>query len=179
MASSRTIGNLFAAFDTWFTRLCKWLAVISAVCCGLMMTIAVIDIVAHEAFRYAIPMGVEFIEELNVLLVFLVIAYVALERGHIRITVLQPFLPTGVVRGLRIFGYLLGIVTFGIAAWQSWEYTLYGISVPLEKVGVLDFVRWPFIGAVFLGWSLLVISFIVLIGRTIRDWAKGEPVSFL
>jgi len=170
---------LFAVFDSWLTRVCKWLAVIAAIVCGLMMVIAVIDVMAHQLFRYAIPMGVEFIEELNVLLVFLVIAYVALERGHIRITVLQPLFPSGLVHVLRILGHLLGIVTFGIAAWQSWEYMLYAISVPLEKMGVIDFVRWPFIGAVFLGWSLLVLSFIALIGRTIRDWSEGKPVSFL
>jgi TRAP-type C4-dicarboxylate transport system permease small subunit len=179
MASPKTGGNLFAAVDTWITRVCKWLAVIAAFCGGLMMTIAVIDVVGHTFFRYSIPMGVEFIEELNVFLVFLVVAYVALERGHIRITVLERHFSPGLIRVLRLFGYLLGIATFGVASWQSWDYMLYAISVPLEKAGVVDFLRWPFIGGVFLGWFLLVISFMVLIGRVIKAWSKGEPISFL
>jgi TRAP-type C4-dicarboxylate transport system permease small subunit len=177
MARPKTGRNLLLAVDTWVTRVCKWLSMVAAFCGGLMMIIAVIDVIGHSFFRIAIPMGVEFIEELNVYLVFLAIAYVALERGHIRITVVERLMPNGLILVFRLLGCLIGIAVFSFASLQALKYTLYGISVPLEKSGVIDFVRWPFIMGVFIGFSLLVISFILLIGRIIRAWSKGEPIS--
>jgi TRAP-type C4-dicarboxylate transport system permease small subunit len=178
MASPGRGVNLLRAFDTWITRVCKWSAVMAAFCGGLMMIIAVLEVINRTVFRFTIPMGVEFIEELNVYLVFLVIAYVALERGHIRITVLERLFPTAVIYVLRIFGLLLGIATFGIATWQTWKFLLYAYGVPMEKFGVWDFPRWPFIAGLFFGWVCLVVAFMVLIGRAIRAWSKGEPITF-
>jgi TRAP-type C4-dicarboxylate transport system permease small subunit len=178
MASPGRGVNLFSVFDTWTTRVCKGTSVFAAFCGALMMTIAVLEVINRTLFRFVIPMGVEFIEELNVYLVFLVIAYVALQRGHIRITVLERLFPTAVIYVLRIFGYLLGIAIFGIAAWQTWNFTVYAYGVPMEKFGPWDFDRWPFIAGLFFGWACLVVAFMVLIGRAIRAWSKGEPLSF-
>lgn len=164
------------AVDTWVTRVSRWATVIAAFSGAVMMVIAVVDVAGHSIFRFAIPMGTEFIEELNVLLVFLAIAYVARERGHIRITVLESFMPAVVSRALKLAGYVLGILVFSFTSYAALIYTMYGISVPLEKFGVWDFVRWPFILTVFIGCSLLVIMYMVLVAREIAAWSRSESL---
>ena len=83
-------------------RLAKWLVYIAAISAAFIMTIAVIDVISSKAFDWSIPSSIDFIGELNVLLVFLAIAYTAQERGHIRITILDRFMSPGLYFAVRI-----------------------------------------------------------------------------
>jgi TRAP-type C4-dicarboxylate transport system permease small subunit len=183
VAAAQTVlrkeGNRLVAADRCLTRVSKWVTAVAAFAGGVMMAIAVIEVIGHAAFRYSIPMGTEFIEELNVVLVFFAIAYVARERGHIRITVLEPFMPLIVRRIFKLLGYVMGILIFSFECYASGVYGLYAYSVPLEKFGVIDFVRWPFIAVVFAGCALLVIMYVLLIALEIRAWSKGGPIPAL
>ena len=161
------IRHRLISFDAGTTRVIKWLSYIAAGCAGVTMLIAVADVISTKLLRYSIPSSVEFIEELMVLMVFLSIAYVAQERGHIRVTILERFMPGSLRFAFELFGHLVGIMVIGFLSWRSFVLLRYAIVTKLVKDGTIKFPLWPSDLAVFIGFTCLTIAFILLFAKTI------------
>ncbi|UCH07815.1 MAG: hypothetical protein JSV55_02155, partial [Deltaproteobacteria bacterium] len=76
------------AFDV-VTKVTRWLAILGAVSLAVLMVVNFIDIIGTKFFLRSVPGALDISEELMVLLTLFPIAFVALERGHIRITLLE------------------------------------------------------------------------------------------
>ena len=160
-------GNILLSIESWITRIVKYLSGVAAVCAAFTMLIAVADVVGVKVFEWAIPSSVEYIEELMVLIVFLCIAYVELERGHIRVTIIERFIP-GILRHIfRLFGYLVGILIIGFMSWRGFELVQYSFEMGLNKTGTVRFPLWPSHMAVFIGLTCLTIVYLLLFSKTI------------
>jgi TRAP-type C4-dicarboxylate transport system permease small subunit len=158
--------------DARITWAIKWLSYIAAGCAGGTMLIAVADVISTRLFRWSIPSSVEFIEELMVLMVFLGIAYVARERGHIRVTILERYMSPGLRYAFGLFGHLVGILVIGFLSWRAFELVKYSIVTKMVKDGTIKFPLWPSELAVFVGLACLTITFILLLSRAIISEPK-------
>ena len=145
---------------------------ISAVCAGVMVLLAVMDVIGYKLFSHGIPGANDFIEELNVILVSMSIAYVQLERGHIRITVLEKFMSARLSHGIRSSSYIIGILVCGLLSWRTLILLQHMIENAVRKVGAIYFPLWPFSLALFLGFSFLTIAFIISLPRVIAARAR-------
>lgn len=165
--------NLLLSIDAAVTRVTKWLTLVAAVCAGFMMVIAVVDVIGAKFFKWAIPSAGGFIEELMVLIVFLSIAYVEQERGHIRITILEERFTSAGKNVFRLVGYVIAIIVIGFLAWRAFLLEEYTIAIMLLKQGTIRIPLWPSASAVFLGWACLTITYILRFGKAIIAESKG------
>jgi TRAP-type C4-dicarboxylate transport system permease small subunit len=138
-----------------------------------MVLLAVTDVIGYKLFSHGIPGASDLIEEFNVILVSMAIAYVQLERGHIRITVLEKFMSAGLSYGMRLAGYIIGILVCGLLSWRALILLQNMIENAVRKVGAIYFPLWPFSLALFLGFSFLTIAFIISLSRVITAKARA------
>ena len=164
--------NLLLSTEAVITKIIRWFVILSAASAAAMMVIAFVDVVGSKFFNWSLKGAAEFIEELNVLLVFLAIGYVELERGHIRIAVLEKFMFKGLLYIFKLFRYLIGMLVIGILSWRTLIFAKKMLATGVVKNSPIDFPIWPSAMVVFLGFAFLTIAFILLLGKAIITESK-------
>jgi len=131
------------------------------------MIIGTIDIVGAKIFNWPLLGMMEATEELMVGMVFLVIGQLALKEDHIRINILDRFMPRLVRFILRVAGLVLGIVVTGIVCWRSFVLFQYAVREDVGKPDLIliHFPLWPGTLTVCLGSLFLAIAFIFVLGK--------------
>ncbi|MDB9822327.1 TRAP transporter small permease [Deltaproteobacteria bacterium] len=160
-------SGLWNSIDTWATRVIKWPVFVAATSIGVMMVLAVTDIIASKFFASPIPGTSEIIEEANVLVVCMAVAYVQLDRGHISVNVFENHFSKHINRFLRLFGYFVGIASCILVSWRAFILTHTMISTHAMKIGLVQFPLWPLPLVIFLGFALLAIAFVLVLIREI------------
>ena len=87
------MGKVILRFIRYATAVSKVLTIIAAGSMAALMIVNVTDIIGTKFFLRSVPGALDISEELMVLVTLLPIAFLALERGHIRITLLEDRLP--------------------------------------------------------------------------------------
>jgi TRAP-type C4-dicarboxylate transport system permease small subunit len=164
--------GLLIPFEDVVSKIAKWLSIIAAAIGFIIMIIAVVDIIMSKLFGVSFPSGVEMIEELNVFLVFWGISYVEIDRGHIRVTLLLPFMAKRLATSLDISGYAIGIIVIGFLTWRALILTQNAFIDGMTKLGRIHFPLWPSCLAVFIGFVLLELVYIIKIAKSISQEQK-------
>ena len=159
--------KLWWSIDAVITRITKWALFVSIACIVYIMTIATIDIIATKFFNSPIPSTAEFIENLNILLVFMGMAFVQLERGHIVGPVFEKRFPKAVNKAIALAGYIMGILVCGLVSWGALVLTQDMIAVGHTKKSLIDFPLWPFALCLFVSFAMLAIAYVLSIVRTL------------
>jgi TRAP-type C4-dicarboxylate transport system permease small subunit len=175
MESNMKSKNLMQPIETGITSLNKWLSIVAAVFCALIMIIATIDVITAKVFSTSVPGAQGLIEEFNVVAVFLTIAYVAHERGHVRITLFERWMSDKLILAFKLLGYIIGTCICSFCCWRAWTLLLESIEQHTQKYGAIDFPVWPFQITVVLGFALLAITFLLLFVKEMLP-RRDEPV---
>jgi TRAP-type C4-dicarboxylate transport system permease small subunit len=162
-----TSKNWLLPVEDKITSIDKWLSYIAAVFGALIMIIATVDVITAKIFSVSVPGGKQMIEEFNVIIVFLAIPFVAVERGHINISLFDRFLSDIVAKILKLFSHALGACVTGFCTWRAWVLLADSIAQHTYKYGAIDFPLWPFQLVVLVGFGLLAVSFIILFIKTL------------
>lgn len=144
--------------------ICKWLAFFSAACLCITMILNFVDVVGTKWFGWSIPGALDFTEELMVFMTIPPLAYIALERGHINIAIVEEHVRTKVRIGLRILSYTIGFLVMSFFTWRVFYHFIYTIEFHKLKEGI-DFPIWPANLAVFIGFAFLALVYILLVLR--------------
>ena len=107
------------------------------------------------------PGTVESVESLLVISVYFGVALVALEAGHVNVTILTTRLPAGAQHILDAVAHLLAALVFGYLAAGAWAEALRSIGILEYRQGVYRFPRWPFRTLYALGMTLLTIQLLI------------------
>ncbi len=150
------------------TRISRWLAILGAVCLAVMMIINVIDIVASKWFQWSIPGALDISEELMVFLTILPIAYIALERGHIMISVVKDRLSRKGQFALLVLRYAMGTLVMGFFTWRTFTQFQNTIVVGQLKAGIALPI-WPANLAVVLGFGFLTLVWLLLLVKALNE----------
>jgi len=167
--------NWMLPAETGITSVNKWLSFVAAFFGALIMIIATADVITAKFFATSVPGGKHLIEEFNAVVVFLALAYVTQERGHIRITLLEQRMPARVAHVFRLLGHALGALIVGFCTWRAWVLVLDSFAQHSYKYGAIDFPLWPFQMMVVLGCALFTITFIMLFIRELRLRERDKP----
>jgi TRAP-type C4-dicarboxylate transport system permease small subunit len=161
MAPPEFPDTRFGRFDRRYTTFTKWLSYLAGLALLTVVIICVVDVVGWKLFGKSVPSAVDFIQYMNVALVFLAVAYVQTDRGSTAIELLQNHFPLWLKVGVRIFAYLLGFASLMFVVYRGW----FLLADMWEKhdaaVGTWSFPLWPFqvcllVGCFFLGWAFVV-----------------------
>lgn len=149
------------------TKAAIWLGIVAAVCIAAMLIVNVVDIVAAKWFRWSVPGALDITEDLMVFMTLLPLALIALERGHIRITLLEDRLSQRGRFALKVLRYVVGILITGFITWRVFIHFQYTIKVMILKEG-LDMPIWPASLAVVISFGLLALVWILLLVKTLK-----------
>jgi TRAP-type C4-dicarboxylate transport system permease small subunit len=148
------------------TEITKWLSILAAVSIAVMMIINFTDIIGTKFFLRSVPGALDISEELMVFLTLLPIAFVALERGHIRITLLEGRMTPTVRFVLRMIQYIIATLITGFITWRVFVQFQKTIEVVQLKEG-LDLPIWPANLAVVISFGFLTLVWMLLLAKTL------------
>jgi TRAP-type C4-dicarboxylate transport system permease small subunit len=155
-------NTMWSYFETAVTQITKWCAGVSIVAITLMMLLGVLDIAGTKIFNNGIPSAYDISQQLNVALVFMSMAYVTLERGHITMNVIEDHVSQGVRRIMKLTGEFLSILLCIFLSWRSFILFQRLIENGQPNRGQIEFPLWPFALLVFIGFVLMSVAFILV-----------------
>jgi TRAP-type C4-dicarboxylate transport system permease small subunit len=162
-------------------KLEKWGIFIISAPLAVMTVIEVLNAVGRKLFM-PFPCALESVESLLVISVYLGVSVVALEGGHVKVTLLTDRFSPSVQYGADALANLLGALTFGFFATGAWIEGFKSLSIFEMRIGVYRFPLWPFKLIFAFGLTLLVLQLLINVvkytynafGRT--DYAGSNKV---
>jgi TRAP-type C4-dicarboxylate transport system permease small subunit len=139
---------------------------LAAVSIAVMMVVNFTDIIGTKFFLRSVPGALDISEELMVFLTLLPIAFIALERGHIRITLLEEHLPQIVRFVLQITQYIIATLITGFVTWRVFVQFQKTIEVVSLKEGI-DLPIWPANLAAVIAFGFLTLVWVLLLAKTL------------
>jgi TRAP-type C4-dicarboxylate transport system permease small subunit len=156
------------AVDYWISKLLKYLAYIGTASLLFMVIITVVDVASSELFNWAIPGAIEICELLMVAITYLALGYVVIERGHMRVGLLDNYFGARVLFGLQVLTSLLAFLVGGFFTWRTFTYLEYAFQAQLvTEMAVLRMVIWPGIFLTFLGFLTFTIAYILVFVKSL------------
>jgi len=133
-----------------------------------MMMMTVVDVIMRYFFRRPIIGSVELSVFLMVCVVFLCMAWCALNDGHISVDIITGRLSK---RGRAILNSFDNIVTFALALLIAWRSFVEAMSVKDMEVTspLLGIPRYPFVLVTAFGFLLLFFAALILFIRNVKS----------
>jgi TRAP-type C4-dicarboxylate transport system permease small subunit len=139
----------------------------------MMMMMTVVDVILRYFFRRPIIGSVEISVNLMVCVVFLGIAWCALNDGHISVDIITSKLSK---RGRAFLNSFNNIVTSVLALIIAWRSFLEAVSVKKMEVTspLLGIPRYPFVFITAFGFLLLFFAALILFIRNVKSVKDAE-----
>jgi TRAP-type C4-dicarboxylate transport system permease small subunit len=141
-------------------RLEKWGVYLISAPLAVMTVIEVLNAVGRK-FSMPFPCALESVESLLVISVYLGVAIVALEGGHVNVTLLTDRFPRSVQFAMDALANLLGALTFGFFSAAAWIEGYKSFGILEMRIGMYRFPIWPFKIIFAFGLTLLVVQLVV------------------
>lgn len=159
------IGKILTASSEILKKIAGWFVVIATIFLAVAMIIGVVDVIGTKFFNWPLPIMKELTEELFVGMVFLGIAFVELDMGHLRITIFESRIHGKFHFAVAIFRYLLAVFITGFISWRTFIQLKYTITEGIVKAAIIEIPEWPGGLMVFIGFLLLFLVFFSLLFR--------------
>jgi TRAP-type C4-dicarboxylate transport system permease small subunit len=150
--------------------LSRFLGYVATVMLGLMMLLTVVDVFMRYVLNAPITGAIEISQLMMVIVVFPALAWIALERSHIRVDLLVVKWPRRTQLMVEIVCLLLTLAMFVIITWQSF---LESAEVR-EATSLLQVPESPFHWIMTLGFAMLCLAIVSLVVENIAAIMKGE-----
>lgn len=157
------------------TRITRWLSIVAAGSMALLMIVNFTDIIGTKFFLKSVSGALDISEELMVLLTLLPLAFIALERGHIRITLLEERLPMAIRFILQMIQYGVAMLITGFVTWRVFIQFLKTVEVMQLKEGI-DLPIWPANLAVVIAFGFLTLAWVLLFAKTLVVGIEGKGI---
>lgn len=137
-----------------------------------MMIMITVDVTGRYLFNSPIPGTLEFTEFLMVFVVFFSMAFVQLEKRHIRVELVTQRLPKKLDDGMSIATLLIGAVFFGLLAWQSWFSAWSAFEYREASEGLIQIPIYPPKFAIPFGSAIMVVQLLRDAARRARSLVR-------
>jgi TRAP-type C4-dicarboxylate transport system permease small subunit len=145
------------------TRVVETLSRIGAVVGGvgivILMLLATAGAIGRK-FGHPVPDVLEACETIMFASVFLGMAYVALQRGHINVTLFTQRLSPRAQTILDAGVLLLAAAVFGMLTWSSWGLAWKWFLIREVRLGAFPWPIWPFRFLFVVGMGLIALQLI-------------------
>ncbi len=151
-------------------------AFISRIGAGLILLIVGLiasDVCLRYLLNYPIPGTVEVTEFILPLVVFLSVAYAAVEQRHVGIDLIYEHFTPRVQAITDVFTSILSVYVISMITWRLFAYGLEQYATG-EQGDILHLPHWP---AIMVGVAGCVFLVLVLIGRALRAMAELQKSS--
>ena len=107
------------------------------------------------------PCALEAVESLLVISVYFGVSIVALEGGHVNVTIVTRKLAVWVQHFFDALANLLASLAFGYLMVGAWAEAIKAISILEMRIGVYRFPLWPFKTLYAVGMTFLTIQLVI------------------
>ena len=145
-------------------KVSKWLTILASIGIALLMIVNFIDIVGTKAFNKSLPGALDISEELMVFLTLLPLAFVALEKGHIRITLLEDRFIRPVRNFFHTIQYSIAAFITGFITWRAFIQFQRAYSTAQLKEGI-NIPVWPSNLTVTISFGFLTLAWLLLLAK--------------
>lgn len=157
-------------------RLAKLLALVGGAALLLMMLQMAADVFMSNVFGRPIRGNLEIITVYHmVLVVFLPLAFVEMRHEHITVDLFVQLLPTGLVRAINVFGYLVSAAFFAILGIQTLHDAIRSWRIDEIMMGSTYVTIWPAKFALPIGFFAVMLPSLLHAWKAATD-ADFEPV---
>ncbi len=154
-------------------KISLWMVSLSALSIVLIMADEVVNALGRKIGE-PLPCALELAVSLMISCIFLAVPRVASLEEHTFVTMTTRMLPRPVKRGMECFGFLLGMVVFGIISVGAWSIAYDSVLKWEMQIGVFRFPIWPFRIIFATGLSLLSIQLLANVIRAIMQIIGGD-----
>lgn len=155
------------------TKVTRWLAVIAAVGIGLMAAINFIDVVGAKFFGVSVQGALDITEEVMVLVALFPLAYIALERGHINITMVKDVMNPVLRLIIEVIQYIIAALVSGFITVRTFVQFQTTLSTMTLKEGI-DMPIWPANLATSIAFAFVTLVWVLLLAKTAVTGVKKE-----
>jgi TRAP-type C4-dicarboxylate transport system permease small subunit len=149
--------RFIVAYERTYRRIATYLVFVPLLA---MTVIEFLNAIGRKLF-IPFPTTIESVESLLVVSVYFGVALVALEGGHVNVTVVTDRLPLWVRHLLDALANVLAALVFGYLAAGAWAEALRSIGLLEYRLGVYRFPLWPFKTLFATGLVLLTIQLLI------------------
>jgi TRAP-type C4-dicarboxylate transport system permease small subunit len=153
--------RILTAIDRAQRRIERIAAYMAAGLVFVMIFPTTLDVILRYIFNSPLPDIFQLTEFMMVGLVYLAIAYVQSIKDHIKIEVVTARLPQKIRDGLDLFGYVVGLLIFGMITWQSGRLAWAAWVNEDYTMGIIHFPLWPAKTILPIGTCLLCLRLIL------------------
>ena len=139
----------------------------------VMTVIECLNAIGRKLF-IPFPCALEAVESLLVISVYFGVSIVALEGGHVNVTLMTRKTPPWFQHLLDSIANLLATLAFGYLMVGAWAEAIRAISILEMRIGVYRFPLWPFKTLYAVGLTFLVIQLIINLIKHIHLTAGRE-----
>lgn len=132
------------------------------------MLLGTADVIGTQFLGSPVPGALELTESTIVLVVFGGLAYAQVRRSHIRVELLYTHTGPRTQAFLDCFGHLMGLVFFGLLAWQSFNELLFSWRISEATFGIVRLPLWPTRAILLAGTILLLIQLLLDLTASFR-----------
>jgi len=151
----------------WGTVVAGWTAI-------FMMFSITADVIARK-LGHSIPGVFEITEEAMMLVVFLPLAHVALNRGHVIFSFTTGRIPKWAEQFLDGMASLVGGVLSAAIAWMAWGVAWKNALIGEYREGLIDVSIWPFRFVLAIGFGLFAYYLFLLVWRDFKSALGHKP----
>ena len=164
--------NLLNASTRFVETLSKTGAVAGGSGIVILMLLATAGAIGRK-LGHPVPCSLEASETIMFASVFLGMAYVALQSGHINVTLFTQRLSTRTQTILDTVVLLLSAAVFGLLTWSSWGLAWKWFLIREVRLGAFPWPIWPFRFLFVVGMGLIALQLISSVIKLIRKtWGK-------
>lgn len=142
---------------------------------AIMIFLTSADVFMRYVFNRPIPSTFELEQFLLVGVVYLTLAYVQYQKGHIRLDILADRSPPRIQTALRLFSHVICLVTFAFITWRSGIEAYKAWSIGEYTMGLISYPLWPAKWMIPIGSALLCFRFISDIYSDVHSPANMSP----
>jgi TRAP-type C4-dicarboxylate transport system permease small subunit len=137
------------------------LVIVAGIFVVVMMLITMADVAMRSVFNSPLEGAYEITEFLMAGVVFLGLAYMQREKGHLAIEIFTERMPPWARSAVRIFGYLVALVLFSAIAYETSQLAYEAWDVQDYTMGAARLPLWPVKTAIAFGSILFCIRLVV------------------
>lgn len=164
--------NLLNASTRFVETLSKTGAVAGGSGIVILMLLATAGAIGRK-LGHPVPCSLEASETIMFASVFLGMAYVALQDGHINVTLFTQRLSTRAQTILDTVVLLLSAAVFGLLTWSSWGLAWKWFLIREVRLGAFPWPIWPFRFLFVVGMGLIALQLIFSAVNLIRKaWGR-------
>jgi len=139
-----------------------------------MMVIGAFDIVMGNTVGTFLSFKVELSGTLLASCIFLACGPVQRNSEHIRVDLLDPYMPSAMLRLRELLAVICGCVLIGLIAYGLWQQALKSVAIFEASADTSGFPIWPWKVACAVGASLCCL---ILLAQLLRGLVPARAVS--